>query len=71
MGELAGISGKEAIKRLSKIGYRAIRQRGSHVRLTAAGKKPLTVPLQKELKIGLLIQIIKDAGISVEEFVAL
>ncbi len=67
MGEFGGISGKEIIKRLLKLGYRVIRQRGSHVRLQAEGRKMLTVPLHKSLKIGLVHQIIKDAGISFDE----
>lgn len=70
MGELAGISGKETIKRLMKFGYSVVRQRGSHVRMHATGKPPITIPLHKELKLGLLRQIIKDAGMSVEDFLS-
>ena len=33
--------------------------------------KPITVPLHKEIKPGLLSQIIKDAGLSVDEFIEL
>ncbi len=65
------ISGLEVIKRLKKIGFIATRQKGSHVRLEKFdGEKPikLTVPLHSELKKGTLNRIIKDAGLSLEEF---
>ena len=71
MGELGGISGKETIRRFLSLGYEVIRQRGSHVRLRATGRKMLTIPLHKELKIGLLHQLIKDSGISLDDFLHL
>lgn len=74
MGKFGGISGRDAIRRFEKIGYRVVRQRGSHVRLhhlDASHRPPLTIPLQKELKIGLLQQLIKDAGLSVNDFFVL
>ena len=69
--ELPVISGKKAIKAFSKIGYVQTRQRGSHVRLrhlTDSARRPLTVPLHKELKRGLLDALIRDANLSREEF---
>lgn len=74
MGELAGFSGAEAVKRFKQIGYQVVRQKGSHVRLRHLHdhqRKPLTIPMQRELKIGLLHQLIKDAGIEVAEFLNL
>ena len=74
MGELAGHSGKEVVKKLISIGYRIVRQRGSHIRLVhgdGENFKPLTVPAYKEIGVGLLRQIIKDAHLSVEDFLAL
>jgi predicted RNA binding protein YcfA (HicA-like mRNA interferase family) len=65
------ISGLETIKRLKKAGFIATRQRGSHVRLEKSeGDKiiKLTVPLHNEMKKGTLNRIIKEAGISLEEF---
>ena len=65
------ISGIEVIKRLKKSGFIATRQRGSHVRLeksTADTIIKLTVPLHSELKKGTLSRIIKDAGLTLEEF---
>ena len=65
------VSGREAIKALCRAGFRVVRQRGSHVRLEKIieGKViKLTVPLHKSLKKGTLRRIIKDAGLTVQEF---
>ncbi len=72
MGELAGWSGKDVIKILERFGYSVIRQRGSHARLRhtdSSHHKPLTIPIHGEMKVGLLRQIISDAGLTVEEFI--
>ncbi|MBI2436194.1 MAG: type II toxin-antitoxin system HicA family toxin [Candidatus Magasanikbacteria bacterium] len=74
MGILAGISGKRAVKCFVKFGYCVVRQKGSHMRLkhpVVSQHKALTIPSHKELKLGLLTQLIKDAGITVEEFLDL
>ncbi len=68
------ISGEEAIKVFSRIGYEIIRQRGSHVRLrhpTDLERRPLTIPLHKELKLGLLRRLIADANLTRDEFIDL
>ena len=65
------ISGLDVIKRLKKAGFIATRQKGSHVRLEKFdGKKAIkiTVPLHSELKKGTLNRIVKDAGLTHEEF---
>jgi len=52
MKDLSVSSGKELVKRLEKhLGYRKLRQRGSHVRLKS-GKSKITVSLHKELDKG-------------------
>jgi len=73
MPKLPVISGKKAIKKLEKVGYQIIRQKGSHVRLRCSDKtrKLITVPLHHTLKSGLLHEIIKDANLTVEEFTKL
>ena len=68
---LPPISGIEVIKRLKRDGFIATRQKGSHVRLEKyVGNKTIkiTVPLHSELKKGTLSRIIKDAGLTLEEF---
>jgi predicted RNA binding protein YcfA (HicA-like mRNA interferase family) len=71
MSKLPVISGQEAVSAFERIGYRVVRQRGSHIRLrdeTHSNHSPLTVPNQKSLKPGLLRRLIRDAGLSVEQF---
>jgi predicted RNA binding protein YcfA (HicA-like mRNA interferase family) len=55
-------------------GWVVVRQRGSHIRLhhqTLAGVKKLTIPAHKPIKRSTLAKIIKDADLTVEEFLAL
>ena len=74
MSKIRKLSGHELIRILSKVGFRPKRQKGSHVILikeTERGKVGCTVPLHRELKIGTIKGILKQAGISEEEFVKL
>ncbi|MDQ3021318.1 MAG: type II toxin-antitoxin system HicA family toxin [Bacteroidota bacterium] len=71
MPKLPIVSGKKTIKALEKLGFRSIRQKGSHVILkktTESGDIGCTVPLHKELAVGTLQGILKQAKISNEEF---
>ena len=58
------ISGGELAKLLKKFGYTAVRQSGSHIRLTTfqKGEHHLTIPQHDPLKIGTLSAILSDAG---------
>jgi predicted RNA binding protein YcfA (HicA-like mRNA interferase family) len=74
MKKLPVITGYEAIKALRKAGFIATRQRGSHVRLKKSenGKTiKITVPVHGTLKKGTLNRIIKDAGLTRDEFLRL
>jgi predicted RNA binding protein YcfA (HicA-like mRNA interferase family) len=64
------ISGDEAVRAFERLGYERVRQRGSYIRLMSdeSGREPLTVPRKKELKRRMLRALIRDAGISVEDF---
>ncbi len=64
-------SGKDVIKALSKIEYYVRDQKGSHVHLRHPYRKPLTVPDHPEIARGTLRAIIKEAGLTVEEFLDL
>lgn len=68
--KLPQISEIEFIKRLKSVGFVATRQKGSHVRLEKTGEKEIkiTVPMHNPLKKGTLSRIIKDAGLTPEEF---
>jgi predicted RNA binding protein YcfA (HicA-like mRNA interferase family) len=62
------ISGKDCIKILcNKFGFKAIRQKGSHVVLRKENIGTV-VPLHKELKIGTLKGILELAKIKEEDF---
>jgi len=71
MVKLKRLSGEEVIKKLQKFGFQKVRQKGSHVVMkkeTPEGIKGCVVPLHKELAIGTLKGILKQAGIDPEEF---
>ncbi|MBI4753516.1 type II toxin-antitoxin system HicA family toxin [Candidatus Desantisbacteria bacterium] len=72
MSRLAGISGRECVNTLQKIGFYLKRQEGSHIILRL--DNPFTqvvVPDHKELDRGTLRAIIRQSGISIDEFIRL
>ncbi|GBE12189.1 YcfA-like protein [bacterium BMS3Bbin14] len=68
MPELPRISGDEAIRLFKKLGFYEARQKGSHV-VMRRGNKGCVIPRHKELAVGTLRSAIRQAGITVEEFV--
>lgn len=56
------VEGKDLAKKLSGLGYEIVRQTGSHIRLTKAGKSEhhITIPAHKNIKIGTLHSIFVD-----------
>jgi predicted RNA binding protein YcfA (HicA-like mRNA interferase family) len=69
MPSLPRVSGREAIHALERLGFVVVRQRGSHV-ILRRGSTGCVVPDHKELKIGTLSGVLKQAGVSVDEFIA-
>jgi predicted RNA binding protein YcfA (HicA-like mRNA interferase family) len=69
MPKLPRLSGAEVIRALARLGFEQVRQRGSHVVLRRA-EKGCVVPLHKELAIGTLRGVLKQAGVSTEDFMA-
>lgn len=67
------ISGREVVALLVKLGYEKDRQKGSHIVLRQAAypHRRLVVPDHKEVAKGTLRAIIKQAGLTVGEFVEL
>ncbi|MCD4767927.1 MAG: type II toxin-antitoxin system HicA family toxin [Methanosarcinales archaeon] len=68
------VSGEKAIKAFLNAGFVKVRQRGSHVRLEKIEGNDiikLTVPLHNPMKKGTLSRLIKDAGLTIDEFVNL
>ena len=71
MPKLRRVSGEEAIRALERLGFRRVRQCGSHVilkRETAQGSVGCVVPLHRELAIGTLQGILQQAKVPAEEF---
>ncbi|MEM2130384.1 MAG: type II toxin-antitoxin system HicA family toxin [Candidatus Bathyarchaeia archaeon] len=58
------------IKALSKLGFKIVRKRGGHVVLKHPDGRLTVIPVHadEEISTGLLNKIIKDTGISKEEF---
>jgi len=71
MPKIPPISGKITVRALEKIGYCVVRQRGSHIRLHHKDRWPITVPNHKILGKGLLRKILRDAELSIEDFLKL
>lgn len=73
MSVLPRISGREAVAAFRRLGYEVDRQRGSHIilRHSEPPHRRLTVPDHREIGKGTLRALIREAGITVEEFSAL
>ena len=68
MPELPHISGNEAINVFERMGFKVVRQRGSHVVLRK-DDRGCVIPLHKELAVGTLRSAIKQAGITDADFI--
>ena len=72
MPRLRRVSGLEAVRSLERLGFVRVRQRGSHLilrRETSEGVVGCVVPLHPELAEGTLRGILRQARVSVEDFV--
>jgi predicted RNA binding protein YcfA (HicA-like mRNA interferase family) len=68
------VTGEEAVAAFCKAGYAVVRITGSHHYLRHPEKRvALSIPVhrRKTLGVGLLASKIKDAGMTVEEFIEL
>lgn len=68
MPKLPVLSGAEVIKAMERLGFMQVRQRGSHV-VMRRGASGTVVPLHKPVKIGTLAGILRQAGVSQDEFI--
>lgn len=72
MGRLSNISGKEAAKAFQKAGWQLLGQVGSHAVMVKPGiRVNLSIPQHKELSVGTLRALIRNSGLTVEEFLEL
>jgi predicted RNA binding protein YcfA (HicA-like mRNA interferase family) len=67
MPNLPRVSGAQAVRALERLGFVVARQRGSHI-VMRRGSVGCVVPNHRELKTGTLAGVLKQAGVSVEEF---
>ncbi len=66
MPKLPQVSGEELIKFLKRMGYKVIRQKGSHVRLrkkTPSGIHNITGPFHREIAKGTLSDILSKIAL--------
>lgn len=73
MSRLPVISGSDAVKAFGKLGYVLDRQTGGHLilRNEALPHRRLTIPAHKTIAKGTLRALIREAGLTVEDFIDL
>jgi len=70
LSRLPLLSWREVVKVLAKAGFQIARQKGSHL-ILIKDESIVPVPKHKEIKRGLLMEIIAEAGFTKEEFLKL
>ena len=68
MPKLPRTSGAAIVKALEKLGFVKIRQSGSHV-ILRRGAKGCVVPMHREVKVGTLAGVLRQAEVSPDEFI--
>lgn len=70
MPKLPVLSGKDVVKAFARVGYAVDHQTGSHMilRHKDSPHRRLTIPNHREISVGTLRAIIRQAGLSREEF---
>ena len=68
MPRLPRLSGRELVRALERLGFVAIRQKGSHAVLRRE-QATCVVPLHNELRLGTLSGILHQAGVTATELI--
>ncbi len=68
MPKLPRIGSRECLSALQRMGFSVVRQKGSHIVLRR-GSSGCVVPNHKEIRTGTLSGILKQAGVTPEEFI--
>lgn len=72
MGRLNGVSGKEAVTAFQRAHWLIVGQVGSHLVMTKPKVRVnLSIPQHQELSVGTLRALIRNAGLTVDEFLCL
>lgn len=69
MAKIPGVNHLDAVRALEKAGFRIVRQ-GKHI-VMSDGERLVTIPRHNPVKAFTLGGIVKDAGLSAAEFLAL
>ena len=67
MPKMPHVSGREIVRAFERLGFAVLRQRGSHI-ILRRGSTGCVVPDHREIKAGTLVGVLKQAGVSPEEF---
>jgi predicted RNA binding protein YcfA (HicA-like mRNA interferase family) len=67
MPKLPCVSGEETVKALQRLGFAFLRQRGSHA-ILRCGERGCVVPMHREINQGTLRGVLRQAGVSEEDF---
>lgn len=62
------VSGRKVIRALGRAGFAQVSQRGSHVKIRNNAGRTVIVPLHRELARGTLGSILRQSGMSSDEF---
>ena len=68
MPKLPRVGGRECVTALQRLGFILVRQRGSHM-VMRKGSQGCVVPNHREIRVGTLSGILKQAGVNVDEFI--
>lgn len=63
MTRLPQLSGQQLVRVLEQLGYRVVRQKGSHIRLAHDQHSSISVPKHQVIGKGLLHKILRDTGL--------
>lgn len=72
-GKVPVLSGVDVVRALGRLGFERVSQKGSHIKLrrrTQEGTRNVIIPTHDEVARGTLGSILAQAGITLEELVA-
>jgi predicted RNA binding protein YcfA (HicA-like mRNA interferase family) len=67
MPKLPGVNHRQAVRALAKAGFRIVREGRKHI-VMSDGIRFLTIPRKDPINPYTMAGIVKDAGLSIEEF---
>ena len=73
MARLGPLPARKVLRALEALGFQVVRQKGSHAMLVHSDGRSTIVPIHpgQEIGPGLIRKIVRDAGVTVDEFMEL